>query len=85
MDRFLIVSPHTAEDCKLALQQVLAIGYLTHFEWGCRDGEHTGWAILEAEDAKQALMSVPAAQRHSARAIKLTRFSTSDIEKMHMK
>ena len=31
-----------------ALKEVLAIGYLTHFDWGCKDGEHTGWAILEA-------------------------------------
>ncbi len=85
MDRFLIVSPHTKEECKIALQQTLAAGYITHFEWGCLDGQHTGWAILEAEDPKQAMMAVPPAQRHSATIVKLTRFSPKDIESMHVK
>ncbi|HEX9655602.1 MAG TPA: hypothetical protein VGB89_01655 [Bacteroidota bacterium] len=83
MDRYLVVSPHTDEDCKNALKQVLAAGYLTHFEWGCMDGDHTGWVILEAENAKEALMVVPTGQRASAKAIKLAKFSQADVEKMH--
>ncbi len=85
MHRYLVVSPHTKEDCAIALKQVLSTGYLTHFEWGCKDGDHTGWAILEAEDAKQALMAVPVAQRHAAKAVRLTRFSPEEIEKFHVK
>lgn len=84
VDRFLVISPHTQEDCKKAIAEVLAAGYITHFEWGCMDGEHTGWAILEAENAKQAQMAVPPAQRHSARVIRLTKFSLAEIEKMHV-
>ena len=38
------------------------------------DEDHTGWVILEAENAKQALMVVPAFLRGKARAVKLTRF-----------
>jgi len=83
MDRFLVVSPHTNEDCKNVLKQVLAAGYLTHFDWGCKDGDHTGWVILEAENAKEALMVVPAGQRASAKAIKLIKFSTEEVERMH--
>lgn len=83
MDRFLVIAPHTKEECKQALQQVLAAGFITHFEWGCKDGEHTGWAILEAENSKEAMMSVPPAQRHSASIVRLTKFSPSDIEAMH--
>lgn len=59
MERFLVIAPHTKEECKQALGQVLAAGFITHFDWGCMDGEHTGWAILEAEDAKEAMMAVP--------------------------
>ena len=84
VDRFLVISPHTQEDCKKAIAEVLATGYITHFEWGCMDGEHTGWAILEAENAKQAQMAVPPAQRHSASIIRLTKFSPAEIEKMHV-
>jgi hypothetical protein len=83
MDRFLVISPHTAADCKQALKEVHAAGYITHFDWGCMDGDHTGWVVLEAENAKEALMVVPSLQRHSARAVKLVKFAPSDIEKMH--
>ena len=83
MDRFLVVSPHTNEDCMNALKQVLAAGYLTHFEWWCMDGDHTGWVILEAENAKEALMVVPTGQRRNAKAIKLVKFSVEEVQQMH--
>jgi hypothetical protein len=83
MERYLVVSPHTKGDCVKALREVYAVGYITHFEWGCKDGDHTGWLILEAENAQQALMVVPAMQRHSAKAIKLVKFTPQDIEGMH--
>jgi hypothetical protein len=54
MKRFLVIVPHTKAECKQALAQVLAVGFITHFDWGCMDGNHTGWAILEAENAKEA-------------------------------
>jgi hypothetical protein len=85
MERFLIISPHTDADCKDALQAVLFAGYITHFDWGCMDGDHTGWAVIDAENAKEALMVVPPAQRHSARVVRLVKFSREDVEKMHHK
>jgi hypothetical protein len=83
MDRYLIISPHTAADCKKALQEVTAMGYITHFDWGCEDGEHVGWAVIEADNAKEALLVVPTFQRVSAKAVKLKRFSPEDIAAMH--
>jgi hypothetical protein len=83
MDRFLVISPHTAANCRQALREVHAAGYITHFDWGCMDGDHTGWVILEAESAKEALMVVPAMQRNSAKVVKLVRFSPAEIATMH--
>jgi len=83
MDRYLVSSPHTEGDCKQALKEVHAVGYITHFDWGCMDGDHTGWVVLEAESATQALMVVPALQRNSAKAVKLVKFSPSDVANMH--
>jgi hypothetical protein len=83
MERFLVISPHTAQDCDQALMEVHAAGYITHFDWGCADGDHTGWVILEATNAKEALMVVPSLQRNKARAVKLIKFSPADVEKMH--
>ena len=83
MDRYLIISPHTEKDCSDALKQILYTGYITHFDWGCADGEHTGWAIIEAKDAKEATMVVPPIQRSTVRAIRLNKFSPEEIESMH--
>jgi hypothetical protein len=85
MDRYIVESQHTESDCKKALQDILAAGYITHFEWGCADGDHRGWAIIEAENAKEAMMVVPSSQRAKAAAIRLTKFSREEIEAMHHK
>ena len=83
MDRYLVMIPHTMEECLRSLQQIEAIGTITHFDWGCKDGDHTGWAIIEADDKAQALMVVPTIQRGKAQVIKLTRFDPEDIRSMH--
>lgn len=84
MKRFLVISHHTSEDCVKALKEALAIGYLTHFDWGCKDGAHTGWAILEAEDKTQAMMSVPTFLRGQAQVIQLTKFHPEKVAGMHL-
>jgi hypothetical protein len=83
--KFLVISNHTAEDCVKALKEVLAIGYLTHFDWGCKDGVHTGWAILEAEDKAEAMMSVPTFLRAQAQVVQLTKFQAEKVMAMHVK
>jgi hypothetical protein len=84
MNRYLVVSPHEPLDCVKALKQIEAIGSITHFEWGCKDGEHCGWAIVEADSTAEALLIVPSFERHRARAIRLVQFSPEDIRRMHL-
>jgi hypothetical protein len=74
MDRYLIETPHTDQDCHQLIAQMLATGYLHNFEWGCKSGVHSGWAILEAESEAQARLAVPPLVRNKARVIKLNRF-----------
>ncbi len=83
MKRFLVISHHTGEDCVKALKEALAIGYLTHFDWGCKDGVHTGWAILEAEDKAQAMLSIPTFLRKEGQVIRLTKFDPEKVLAMH--
>ncbi len=84
MKRFLVISHHAAADCNLALKETLAIGYLTHFDWGCKDGAHTGWAVLEAENKEQAMMSVPTFLRGQAKVVQLTKFDPAKIAAVHL-
>jgi hypothetical protein len=42
MDRYIVISEHTAEDCRLAVKHFIQYhaNFLTHFEWGCYDNDH---------------------------------------------
>jgi hypothetical protein len=83
MERFLVETNHDREDCLHILDQFVAYGHITNFEWGCESGICTGWAILEAEDETQALLSVPAIVRSKSRAVKLSRFTPELIQHFH--
>jgi hypothetical protein len=78
MERFIIVSPHTAEDCDRAIKEIHAAGYLHHFEWGCKDDDHTGYAILEAENHEHARQIVPWFLRERAHAARVVKFGKAD-------
>jgi hypothetical protein len=81
MQKFIIISPHTHDECTMVVKQTLAIGYLTHFYWGCKSGDHTGYAFLEAENESEALLSIPSAIRDKGRAIGLVQFEPKVVQK----
>ena len=83
MDRFMVMLPHTAADCKKALKQIESIGAITHFDWGCMDADHTGYATFEAKNKAEALLFVPSSQRNHARVVQLTKFSPEQVKAMH--
>jgi len=83
MDRYMIISAHTAEDCRTAVKyfREYHAGFLTHFEWGCYDNDHHAYAIIEADSHESAKMAVPPLFRDKAKVVKLTYFKpykTSD-------
>jgi hypothetical protein len=79
--------PHTPAQCLAALDAFAAQGKhdLAKFDWGCMDGDHTGYAIVEASSAESALASVPASQRPQARAVKIGKFTVEQIRSLHAK
>jgi hypothetical protein len=80
MPHFLVQSPHTEEDCANVVKLTLAIGYLTHFHWGCKAGEHCAWAMIEADNEQEALLSVPTIIRNKSKAIQLIQFDPNDVQ-----
>ena len=85
MNRYLIETPHSEVDCYLTLNEVHAMGYLHNFNWGCEDGIHSGWAIIEAENKDQARMVVPSLSRDTARVIKLSKYNEEKLKELHSK
>jgi hypothetical protein len=80
MDRYLIETPHTGEECLDLIKVLNAQGYLWNFDWGCKAGIHSGWAVIEAENDEQARLAVPPLVRTRARIVKLNKFDGSTIE-----
>jgi hypothetical protein len=86
MARFLIEVPHEpkARECALAVKVLLSTGshYLTHADFGCLDGEHKAWIIVDVDSKKDAQFVVPPAFRPRAKIVKLNHFSLGEIEEI---
>ena len=85
MARYFIEVPHGEGSiaCVEAIHAFLHSGshFMTNAEWGCKDGEHKAWIILEdVEDKEMARMVIPPQYRANARITELTRFSRDQID-----
>lgn len=84
MPKFLIEVPHASDElaCTRAVQIFLSTGshFLTHAEWGCMDGVHSAWIIVEVDSKTEALAILPPAFRPAARVVGLNQFSMAEIE-----
>jgi hypothetical protein len=86
MERFLIEVDHEPEPtaCATAIQVLFATGshYLTQADFGCKDGRHTGWIIVEADSREEARAILPPLYRAGARIVKLNKFSPEDLDEL---
>ena len=86
MARFLIEVPHKAEkvECARAVQNLLRTGshFMTHADWGCLDGVHKGWIIIELESKQEARSILPPAYRSQAKIVELNKFTMEEIEEI---
>ena len=84
MPKFLIEVPHDSDvvECSRAVQVFLSTGshFLSNAEWGCLDGVHSAWMIVEVESKAEAMAIVPPVFRHGTRIVGLNRFSLPKIE-----
>jgi hypothetical protein len=86
MPRFLIEVPHEDDKiaCARAIQVFLQTGshFLVNADWGCLDGEHKAWIILEGDSKKDALSVLPLAVRPQAKITELAKFSMADVDEV---
>jgi hypothetical protein len=84
MARFLIEIPHETEPvaCARAVQVLFATGshYLTNADFGCMDGEHKGWLIVEVETKEEARSILPPVFRPQAKIVKLNKFTADELD-----
>lgn len=84
MPKFLIEVPHDAEltACARAVQAFLGSGshFVANAEWGCHDGDHRAWIIVELDSKEEARSIVPPMFRSRASIIGLNRFTLREVE-----
>jgi hypothetical protein len=89
MTRYLIEIPHGAdkEACNRAIAVFLQSGshFLANADWGCMDGVHTAWFLMDAENKNEAMMVIPPAFRHEAHIIQLHTFTINELDEMYLR
>jgi hypothetical protein len=87
MAKYLIESPHTAEECLRAMDEVLAQGpdVLSRYIWGCGAGVHIGWVTVEATTETDARRTVPSFFRGAARTVQVGTYTPEQIRSFHRK
>lgn len=83
MSRFLIEVPHeaTPSECGRAIELLLGSGshFVSEAEWGCSDGVHKAWIIVDVADKAEAALVVPPPYRSRATIVQLTKFRIEDL------
>jgi hypothetical protein len=84
MAKFLIEVPHSEDTlaCARVVQVFLSKGshFLTQVDWGCMDGIHSAWMIVEAASKEEARLVVPPPFRSQAKIVGLNKFTPEQIE-----
>jgi hypothetical protein len=84
----MIESPHKPEECLKALDEELAKGkdILDKFEFGCKTGDHTGYALVDANTRDDALNKyVPKFIQEKVRIVEVGKFTPEMIKSFHSK
>jgi hypothetical protein len=84
MDKYLIEVPHGEEKsaCLMAVKIFLSSGshFLVNAEWGCKDGEHKAWMVVEADSKEEAYSIIPASLKPGSKVTRLIRFTPAELE-----
>jgi len=82
---FLVTTTHTPEQCLAALDEMGAKNkkLLSQMEWGCKAGDHTGYAFLQAADGQAAMGMLPEKNRATAKAVKVTKYTPKQLAEIH--
>ena len=84
MPRFFIEIPHEEEEvaCLRAVKVLQETGshFLTHADYGCKDGEHKAWIIVEVENKQEAENIIPRAYKMNSKVVQLNSFSVEEVD-----
>jgi hypothetical protein len=84
--RFLVEVAHDADPlaCIRVLEVFLRSGshFLTRADWGCKDGDHKAWMIVEVGSKEEARNIVPSDFRKRTRVVGLHAFTVEEVAEL---
>jgi len=84
MPKFLIELPHESEvvACARAVKVLLETGshFLTHADFGCCDGVHKAWIVVEGDSHQEVRNMLPPAYRRQASVVQLCKFGLAELD-----
>jgi hypothetical protein len=84
MGRFLIEVPHEGDKqaCARVVRTFLSAGshLLTQSDWGCMDGNHSAWIIVDVDSKESALQLIPPVFRGQAKIVSLNKFTLEQVD-----
>jgi hypothetical protein len=85
MPEYMIELQHNPDECSGLLNDMLEYNedLLEMFLWGCKDGVHVGWALVEAEDPEDIREVLPPSAKDKARVIEVTRLTPEEMRRQH--
>jgi hypothetical protein len=86
MAKYLVEVSHTAERvaCLRSIQILLSTGnhFLMNADWGCHDGVHKAWFIIDVDSKEEAMRIIPQSQRKDATIIQLEKWNLKEVDEM---
>lgn len=83
MPRFLIEIPHESDGnaCITAIDVIRRTGahFFSKADWGCKDGVHKAWLIVDVNNREEAAATVPVSFRNQAQIIELNHFTDDEV------
>lgn len=87
MAKYIIEKPHTSEECLDDLDSMLAEApdILDKFVWGCGQGEHNGWALIESDSKEDLVATLPESIRGKFKVTEVSKLTPEEIKSFHRK
>ncbi|HXS83428.1 MAG TPA: hypothetical protein VN896_12000 [Methylomirabilota bacterium] len=86
MPRYLVEVPHESEKiaCARAAKELLELGshFVSHADFGCLDGDHRAWIIVEGDDKAEVRNILPPPYRAGARITGLNKFTIREMDQL---
>jgi hypothetical protein len=87
MAKYVIEAPHIPEECLNDLDEMSAKApeILSKFVWGCAQGEHKGWAYIDAVSKEEIISALPKSVQGKVKVTEVEKLTPEQIKSFHEK